>query len=77
MPESPETVVQVTLSRDAALVLFEMLAAQSDRSEIVIRDTAEQAAIWTLEGVLEALLVDVIQPDFAQLVAQAKARLQR
>jgi len=75
VPEEPEAIVQVSLSRDVALVLFEMIAAQSDRPEIAVRDSAEQMAVWKLEGVLESILVEPLRPDYTQLVAEAKARL--
>jgi len=75
MSETPEPFVQLNLSRDAAIVLFEMVASQSDGSEIVVRDPAERTAIWKLEGALEKVLVEPLQPDYSKVVEAAKARL--
>ena len=77
MFEKPGPFVQLSLSRDAALVLFEMIASQSDASEIVVRDPAEHTAIWKLEGALDEVLVEPLQPNYANLVEEAKARLQK
>ena len=75
MSEYSSDQVQISLPRDAALVLFEMLAARSDDSHLLIRDSAEQVALWKLEGVLESTLVEPLKPDYLTLLSAAKERL--
>ena len=63
--------VDIKLTRNQALVLFDWLA-EMDNDNIEI---AAQQVLWRLEGILEESLVEVVQPDYKEKVAAAKAAL--
>ena len=62
--------VQIKIDRRAALVLFDWLADRADES-----DEALRTALWKLEGALEPKLVEIVQPDYKEKVAQAAREL--
>lgn len=66
--------INVSLTRDQALVLFEWLAREDEKG-IRIEHPAEQAVLWIVEGQLESALVEVLQSDYAELVAAARERI--
>jgi hypothetical protein len=63
--------IQVTLSQDEALVLFEWLASLEQKPNEP-PDEAEQRVIWRLEGQLESLLTVVVAADYRERVLLAK-----
>lgn len=68
--------VSLNLTMDEALVLFEFLARAGDSDRLELVDQAEQVALWKLEAALEPVLVQILQPDYRDQVAAARARLQ-
>ncbi|MBX7151976.1 hypothetical protein K1X84_10075 [bacterium] len=67
--------INLELSRDEALVLFDFLAKFDDAKGVYSCDEVEQAVLWILEGRLEALLVEIVKPEYRNLVIEAKKRL--
>ena len=67
--------VNVTLSRDEALVLFDWLARFNAEEGHPFADQAEQRALWNLAAVLESTLVEPLKPDYDALLSAARARL--
>jgi len=67
--------IELKLSRDEALVLFEWLARFDEAQDKPLTDTAEQKVLWNLEAKLEQLLVEIVKPEYKSLVAQAKKNL--
>lgn len=65
---------EIVISRDVALVLFEMLT----RSEGAVQALApgEQAALWDLEATLESSLAEPFAPDYRERLDAARARLE-
>jgi hypothetical protein len=62
---------------DEALVLFEWLSRTdeltSDFGDLV-EDQAEQRALWNLTCLLERVLIEPFQPEYQELVEQARSR---
>ncbi|HSQ56911.1 MAG TPA: hypothetical protein VLM40_14315 [Gemmata sp.] len=67
--------VGLTLTNDEALVLFEFLSRFLDTNELKIEDQAEQRALWNLQCLLESRLVEILLPNYRELVDQARNRL--
>ncbi|APR85217.1 Hypothetical protein A7982_10566 [Minicystis rosea] len=66
---------RLPLGRDAALVLFDMLARAGADGSLRPADSAEQAALWELEAALERTLSEPSLPSYGALVEAARARL--
>jgi hypothetical protein len=70
--------VVLKLSRDEALVLFEWLRRTDDLTDDfgdLVEHQAEQRALWNLTCLLERELVEPFQPEYRELVDQARSRL--
>ncbi len=67
--------IEIILSRDEALILFELLARLDELENKPMIDEAEQKVLWNLEAKLEPLLIEIVKPDYKELVAKAKARV--
>ncbi len=70
-----EKIINIEFTRDEALVLFEWLAHFDEAKSIPVQDHAEQKVLWNLEGKLEKALVEIVKPEYKELVAKAKERL--
>jgi hypothetical protein len=66
--------VEIALSNDEALVLFEWLA-RFNAEEREFEDQAEQRVLWDLEAVLETRVPELFSPNYAVRVAEARARV--
>lgn len=75
MPSETQDHVEVRLTPDEALVLFEFLSRYSDTDELRVEDQAEQRALWNLCCLLEKTLVEPFNPDYAELLQSARNRL--
>ena len=71
-----EKEIEIKLTKDEALVLFEFLSRfnQADHHAI-FEDQAEQKALWTIEGQLEKILVEPFKPDYLDIITEARNRL--
>ncbi len=68
--------VTISLTGDEALVLFDLLHRWEDLELVTApQHQAEQVALWNLSAVLERVLVEPFNPDYASLVSEARARL--
>ena len=65
--------MQIELSDDVALVLFEFLSREEDR--VSVQHHAERKALWKLSGQLESQLVEPFDPNYLRLLDQARARI--
>ncbi len=71
--------MQIELSEDEALVLFELLFAYGDSDDgrrLVVRHAAERNALWALSAQLEKGLVAPFQRDYQEVLAAARARVE-
>ena len=67
--------VQLDLSGDEALVLFEWITRFNKRQDAEFEDQAEQRVLWDVEALLEAALVEPFSGDYDQLLAEARERV--
>ena len=70
-----DTPIQLKLTHDEALVLFAFLQRFDDEGTLIVRDQAEERALWNLHGRLEKQLVELFDPQYTKLVAAARDRL--
>lgn len=75
MPSTKQIEVEVRLTPDEALVLFESLSRYNDTDELRVEDQAEQRALWNLCCLLEKELVEPFNPDYMELLQSARNRL--
>ena len=67
----------VELGSDEALVLFELLAGFFDRGQkaLDVASSSDRLALSRLFAALETTLVEPFQPDYKQLIREARGRL--
>ncbi len=70
-----EETVAVHLSKDEALVLFDLLSRFGAEERFEVKDGAEERALWNLLALLERELVEPFTTDYAETLERAKARL--
>jgi hypothetical protein len=75
MNSDAEKHIDVRLTPDEALVLFEFLSRYSDSDELKLEDQAEQRALWNLCCRLEKQLVEPFKPNYMELLKTARNRL--
>lgn len=64
--------VQIELTDDEALVLFELLASGKLADSV---EAPERNALWALEGILEKQLAAPFSENYASLLEQARSSL--
>lgn len=67
--------ITITLSHDEALVLFEFFARFADNDDFTLRNNAEFIAFSKLAGQLDMSLVEIFQPNYAELLQASRERL--
>jgi hypothetical protein len=67
--------VQITLTSDEALVLFDLLTRYSQTDVLGTRDQSEQRALWNLQCLLENVLPEALHRDYKSLLAKAQEQL--
>ena len=68
--------VNLTVTKDEALVLFEFLARFNQTEHPgIFEDQAEQKTLWILEGQLEKQLVEPIRPDYKDIILEARNKI--
>ena len=73
MSESDE--IEVRLSKNEALVLFEFLSRFSDRRELLIEDQSEERVLWNVCCLLEKTLTEPFRADYDNRIAEARSAL--
>jgi hypothetical protein len=63
------------LSGDEAVVLLDYLARTNKKPRRDVEDQAEQRVLWDLEASLERSVSEVLDPNYAQMVAGARDRV--
>jgi hypothetical protein len=66
--------VEISLTRSEALVLFEWLA-NDETGQRKVPDKAEDTVLLRIEAQLESKLVEIVKPDYRNLVDAAKCRI--
>ena len=67
--------VELKLTKDEALVLFEFLCRFSNDDALTIDDQAEERALWNLQCVLEKVIEESFSPDYRAILEAARSRL--
>lgn len=68
--------LNLTISKDEALVLFDFLARFNEVEHTdVFEDQAEQKTLWVLEGQLEKQLVEPFKPDYKDIIMEARNKI--
>jgi len=67
--------LQLELSSDEALVLFEFVSRFSESDRLAIADQAEARALWNLRCLLQKQLVEPFLPDYTLLLQRARDRV--
>jgi hypothetical protein len=73
MSEERASEARLRLSRDEAIVLFELLSRYTDTGALTIEDQAEQRVLWDLCSMLESQLHEPISPDYDDMLERARA----
>ncbi len=69
--------VDISLTKDEALVVFEMLArfCDDDDGKFSLRHNAEFVAFMRISAQLDKALVEPFQPDYRELLVAARERV--
>jgi hypothetical protein len=67
--------VEIKLTKDEALVLFDFVSRFSNDDKLIIQDQAEERALLNLTCVLEKQLAEPFSPDWKKIIEAAKNRL--
>lgn len=68
--------LNLTISKDEALVLFDFLARFNEAEQPeVFEDQAEQKTLWILEGQLEKQLIEPFNPDYKDIINEARNKI--
>lgn len=65
----------VVLQADEALVLFELLHRWGDEGRDLQLQPGEQSALWALSAALERLVVESLDPLYAERLQEARQQL--
>jgi hypothetical protein len=69
------TQIDLRLTKEEAIVLFEMLSRFSENDSLEIEDQSEQRVLWNLCASLEAVLVEPFDKNYASILENARAML--
>jgi len=65
--------LNLTISKDEALVLFDFLARFNEVEHLdIFKDQSEQKTLWILEGQLENQLAEPFIPDYKDIINEAR-----
>ena len=67
--------IQIELTNDEALILFERLSQLNTTDSLPVTDHAEELVFWKFHGQLEKALVEPFDPKYKDLILEAKARV--
>ena len=72
MPSLLQEEVTLRLSKNEALVLFELVSRFSEKKKLSIEDQAEERVLWDICCSLEATLPQPLSADYAAVLAKAR-----
>jgi hypothetical protein len=67
--------LQLEVSRDVALVLFELLARFQETGTLSVQHPAEFLALSQVAGQLEKTLAEPFAPEYRELLERARSKL--
>ena len=68
--------IEIQLTRDEAIVLFEFLSRFSDTDKLNIEHQSEERALWNLTCVFEKTLSESFRNNYKEILKSARKRLQ-
>ena len=73
---SNSTHIDISLTHDEALVLFDFLARFNENpDEKIFEHPSEQQVLNTVEALLEKILVEPFEPNYSKIIEDARQRL--
>ena len=75
MMERIDEVVTLTIDKNEALILFELLVDFFDEPAVVVKDNADRMALLRLGGALEKTLVEPFMANYCEIETDARKRL--
>jgi len=70
-----EEKVTVSLTKEEALVLFEVLSRFTETDKLSIEDQAEERALWNLTAIFERELAEPFAKNYDAILEQARSKL--
>jgi len=70
-----EDQIQVNVTKDEAIVLFEFLARFNERKEVTIQHESERIVLWNLLAQLEQKLNEPLDPHYQRILDSSRKRL--
>ena len=68
--------LKIELTADQALVFFEWLMREgTDKDTLAFEHEAEEHVLWAVEAQLEEKLVEPFDPNYRELVSEARRRI--
>ena len=67
--------IEINLTKDEALVLFEFLSRFSDKNELKIEHQSEERALWNLKCIFEKVLSEHFSKDYFKIIEVAREQL--
>jgi len=67
--------VNLSLSKDEALVLFEFLSRFSNEENLEIKYKSEKQVLWNMQASLEKVLSEPFSQDYSSLINNARKKL--
>ena len=67
--------VEIKLTKDEALVLFDFLSRFSNEDKLSIQDQAEERALWNLTCIFEKSLAEPFSTEWQSIIKGARNRL--
>ena len=67
--------INLELSREEALVLFEWISRFNKSESSSFEDQAEQRILWDLEAMLESKLFEPFDANYPEMLARARAKV--
>jgi hypothetical protein len=67
--------VRLELTKQEAIVLFELLSRYSNTDVLNIEDQAEQRALWNVCCLLESVLAEPFHPSYGEILSDVRDAL--
>lgn len=67
--------VNLTLSKEEALVLFEFLSRFSEEERLEIKCQSEAQVLWNVQGSLEKRLAEPLSKEYSSILEKARKKL--
>jgi len=71
----PDRLITLSIGRDEAVILFDMLAEFSTQATLPIRDEADRIALFRLHGAIESTFAELPQATYQKLLNTARLHL--